>query len=249
MNRALIALVAASGILASASAQEKPVAGFKNTLSAGVTMTDGNSRTLQANAAVLSEGEKEKLGAVRAGAEANYGESTVGGGKETTVDNARGFANAKKTISPRTFGYADASALYDRIALIAYRAAAGPGVGAYALKNDRTSLSVEVGPSYVWEEVAGVRAQYPALRVAERLDHAISATAKAWQAAEYLPKAVNPGDYLLNAELGVEAAVNARLNLRLVLQDKYDSTPGERASGESLKSNDLTLIAGVGASL
>ncbi len=42
----------------------------------------------------------------------------------------------------------------------------------------------------------------------------------------------------------MEAAVNTRVNLRLVLQNKYDSTPAM-----DLGKNDLTLIAGIGVSL
>jgi hypothetical protein len=37
--------------------------------------------------------------------------------------------------------------------------------------------------------------------------------------------------------------MNAHLNLRLVLQDKYDSTPGA-----GLEENDVALIAGISLS-
>jgi len=218
--------------------------GFKHTLSLGVTLTDGNSDTLQANAALVTEGEKEGLGSVRTGIEANYGESTVDGATETTIENARLFANVKKTISPRTFASLDGSLLYDDIAAIDYRAILAPGVGSYLVKNDSTALYFEVGPAYVWEKVADESDDYLALRLAQRVDHALSPTARMWQSAEYLPKADDFDDYLLTAEVGVEAAVNTRVNLRLVLQNKYDSTPAM-----DLEKNDLTLIAGIGVSL
>ena len=47
-----------------------------------------------------------------------------------------------------------------------------------------------------------------------------------------------------SAEVGVEAPLQGKLNLRVVLQDKYDSQPGE-----DLEKNDLVLIAGVGIKL
>ena len=97
-------------------AQEEGVVGFKHTLSAGVALTDGNSETLQANAAFLTEGEKAGLGSVRAGLEGNYGESTVDDATDTTVENARAFAGARKTLSPRTYTSLDASVMYDNIA-------------------------------------------------------------------------------------------------------------------------------------
>lgn len=231
-------------VVSTVVAQEQQKGGFKNTVSIGATMTDGNSETLQVNAALVSEGEKPGLGSVRAGMEANYGESTVNNTNETTVKNAKAFANAKKTITPRTFASMDATALYDEIAKIDYRATVGPGLGAYAVKNDKTALSMEVAPTFVWENVADVSDNYFALRFAERFSHALGAQSKVWQSAEYLPRASDFNDYLLTVEVGVEAPVSAKVNLRLVLQDKYDSTPGE-----GLDRNDLALVAGVSLSL
>lgn len=257
MKNIMIAVALLASVTVGVFAQEegKP-AGFKHSLSAGVTMTDGNSETMQANLSMLTEGEKESLGSVRAGAEFNYGESTVEREStvdgvatvedvdETTVENARAFANAKKTMSPLTFGYVDVSFLYDDIAMVDHRFVAGPGLGVYPLKNDITSLLFEAGPSYVWEKVADVSDDYLAVRFAERFTHALSDTAKVWQSAEYLPKADDFGDYLLSAEVGVEAALNAHLNLGLVLRDKYDSEPGE-----GLEKNDLALIGRISVSL
>lgn len=241
MTRIWIAGVVLTGIMTTtAMAQDAKTGRFKNTLSAGVTMTDGNSETLQANAALVTEGEQKGLGSVRAGIEGNYGESTVNDEKDTTVENARLFANAKKTITPMTFAYLDGSVLYDSIADIDYRATLGPGLGSYLIKNDKQTLSVEAGLSYVLEKVGGISDDYLAFRFAERYEQTLSKTAKGWQAAEYLPTAADFGDYLMSAELGVEAAINSSMNLRVVLQDKYDSTPGV-----GLQSNDLTLIAGI----
>lgn len=243
MNRLLIAgmLLCTSHLMA--VAQEAKPGAFKNTFSAGLSLTDGNSETLQANATLLTEGEKEGLGSVRAGVEANYGESTVASNKQTTVENVRVFANAKKTVSPRTFAALNGEALYDSIAMIDYRVTLGPGFGVFLVKNGQTSFSIEAGPSYIWEKVAGVKDDYLALRCAERVEHAFSKTAKVWQSFEYLPRLDDFGDYLMTAEVGAEAALNARLNLRIVLQNKYDSTPGA-----GLEKNDLALIAGISVS-
>ena len=218
--------------------------GLATTFSAGLTLTDGNSETLAANAALKTEGDKEGLGSVLAGVEANYGESTVDEVEDKTVDNAKAYANVKKTLSPRTFGYLDASVLYDDVALIDYRATVGPGLGAYLVKNDKRTLSLEAGPSYVWEQVDGASDDYLALRFAERYTCQISKTAKLVQSLEYMPAADDFDDYLLNGEIGVEAAMTERVSLKLVLQDKYDSTPAAEA-----EYNDLSLIAGLGFTL
>ena len=85
---------------------------------------------------------------------------------------------------------------------------------------------------------------YWAVRIAERFEQSLSKTAKWWQALEYLPQASDLGNYLLNAELGIESAVNSRLSMRLSLKNTYDSEPGA-----GLEKNDLTVVGGVGIKL
>src|SRR6056297_2323955 len=59
------------------------------------------------------------------GFDANYGESTVDDSKETTVENARLFAGARKTMTERSFWSLNGEYLYDDIADIDYRATLG----------------------------------------------------------------------------------------------------------------------------
>lgn len=230
--------------LTQAQAQEEAAGSFKHGLSLGATLTDGNSETLTANASWLTEGEKDRLGSVRLGLEGNYGETTSDGVDETTVENAKAFANAKKTLSEKTFVYTDATVTYDEIAAVDYRAILSVGPGAFLMKDDAASLFVEAGPAYVWEEVDGVSDDYLSLRVAQRYDRALSETAKVWQSLEYIPEVDDFDSYLLNTEVGIEAALNTRWNLRLVAQSKYNSTPAE-----GFEKNDLSLIAGLSLSL
>ena len=261
----ILAVLAAVALAGSVSAAEKKAEknaevkkpGFATSLNAGLTMTDGNSETLAANASLATEGEKEGLGSVIAGIEGNYGESTVEStstdadgnvatteADEKTIENAKAHANAKKTLSPMTFAYLDGSLLYDGVALIDYRATLGPGLGFYLVKNDKRSLSLEAGPSYVWEKVDGETDDYLALRFAERYSCQATKTAKLVQSLEYVPEAEDFDNYLLTGEIGVEASINDHLSLRVVVQDKYDNTPAE-----GKERNDLSLIAGLGLSL
>jgi hypothetical protein len=76
------------------------------------------------------------------------------------------------------------------------------------------------------------------MRLAARHDHTFTETARCWAAVEYLPELDDVGRYLLNTELGTEAALNSTLSLRVVLQDRYDSEPPA-----DLDENDLALIA------
>lgn len=245
-------IVAATLSLAlTVSAEEAANREFETTLNAGLMLTDGNSETLAANVGIVTEGARENLGSVIAGIEANYGESTVrtepaeedgeaGKIKETTIDNVRAYVNVKKTLSPRTFASVDASALHDNVAAIDYRAAIGPGLGVYLQNTDRKVLTLEAGPSYVWEKVDGERDHFLALRAAVRKVCQATENAKLVSSLEYLAEAEDFDNYLLNAEVALVAALNDRLGLRLGLRNQYDNTP---AAGK--ERNDLSVIAGL----
>lgn len=235
-----ISVLVGTGVLCGAMALHAADGGFKTTLSLGATLTDGNSETSQVNASLATERDTAAW-ITRAGLELNYGESTVDDAKETTAENGKAYGNFKKTISDMTFAYIDTSLLYDNVADIDYRATLGPGLGAYLLKSDTTKLFAEAGVSYVFEETGDGSDDYASVRFAERFEHQLSETAKLWQSLEYLPQIDDFGAYLINAELGVSAALNSKMNLRLVLQDRYDSEP---SAGR--EKNDVTLMAGVG---
>lgn len=239
MKRTYAGILAFLTAVGGAVAQEG-AAPMKISLDIGATLTDGNSESTKANASLNVQAEKEKLGSILGGIQVNYGESKVDGEEEKDLDNAKAFINVKKTATPMTFFYFDTSALYDNIADIDYRLTAGPGGGFYAVKSARDTLSFEAGPTYVWERVAEEDDDYLAVRVAQRYEHVFAPGTRFWQSAEYLPEAGDFGNHLLNAEVGCEAALNSRMSLRLVLQDKYDSEPGP-----DLERNDILFIAGV----
>lgn len=244
-----------SALAAEKEAKAEDSAGWRTSLNAGLTLTDGISDTLAANIGLETEGEKEGLGSVITGMEANYGESTLSSTttdeatgettvteeNEKTVENAKAYANVKKTLSPMTFASLDGSVLYDDIALIDYRALLTPGLGAYLVKNEKRTLAVEAGPSYVWEKIDGLSDDYLALRIAERYTCKATETAKLVQSIEYVPEIEDFDNYLITFEIGLEVAVNDHLNLRVVFQDTYDNTPAE-----DTERNDLSLIAGLG---
>lgn len=221
-----------------------PVAPWNTSVAAGVNISRGNTRTMLLNGSVMSEFKKDSNEA-SLGIEGNYGETEVelaDGTKETqgNVENARGYADYRRLLNARTYAYLNGDLRNDNIAEIDYRLTVGPGIGQYLLKGPSRNLGVEAGVAYIKERVSDVNDDTVALRVAEKFDQKLSATSKIWESAEILPAFEDFGDYLFNAEVGAEAAMNARLSLRLVLQDKYDSTPGA-----GLKKNDLVLIGGL----
>jgi putative salt-induced outer membrane protein YdiY len=100
-------------------------------------------------------------------------------------------------------------------------------------------MGLEAGLAYVYEKMEDISGDGNAsARLAARHDQKLSDSSKLWLSAEYIPSFEDSGIYLMNAEAGIEAAINTSLSLRFVVQDRYDSqVPADR------KENDLAVIS------
>src|SRR5262249_921428 len=150
------------------------------------------------------------------------------------ADNYHGYIQYNRLFTDRFFGYLRAEGLYDSIADIDYRFTFSPGVGYYFIKTDSASLRGEIGPGYVVQKQGGVKDDYFTLRIAERYDQKINDHVKLWQSLEYLPQVDRFENYIINGEIGIEAAISKHFKLRTYFQDSYHSEP---AAGK--KNNDL----------
>ena len=131
--------------------------------------------------------------------------------------------------------------LHDAIADVDYRFSVGPGVGYYFVKATNTFLRGEIGPGYIYEHDGdGSHRSYMSLRIADRFEHKLNEHAKIWEAAEFLPQVDRFGNYIINAEVGVETTMTKKLSLLTYLQDGYHSEP---APGR-LK-NDIKLVSAI----
>lgn len=224
-----IMLILASAC-AAAYAEEKPPA--ENSVAVGVTLTDGNSETLLATLAAEHNRKRDDY-TLRLALSGAYGEDK----EETTTENAKALAEYRVLMSERAYILGGLSVLYDAIADIDYRAVLSIGPGYYFIKDDKASLGVEVGPAFIMEKAGGVEREEFALRAGELYERRLSATARVWQSLEYIPVVDDLDDYLLNTEVGIEAAINSSAALRLVVKNAYDSTPAE-----GKEKSDTTLI-------
>jgi len=70
----------------------------------------------------------------------------------------------------------------------------------------------------------------------------LSDRARVWQTAEFLPQVDDLNNYIINAEVGIEADLNTtgKLALRAYLQDTYNNVP---AKGR--EKNDAKLVAAI----
>ena len=201
----------------------------------GLTLTRGNSDTLLLTASVGTQ-RKTPDNEYIFGADGSYGKNDGVKNSETL----HGIAQYNRLFSDRFYGYIHFEGLHDGIADLKYRFTLSPGAGYYFIKETSTSLAGEVGPAIVIQRLGGNDDTYATLRLAERFEHKFNDRARMWQSVEFLPQVDRTYNYLVNAEIGLEASITKRLSLRTVLQDNYVNVP---AAGR--KSNDVKLISGL----
>jgi len=216
-----------------------PTPRWESSAALGLTVTRGNSDTILFNANATTS-KKWENNEISLGADAAYGRSKSDGESDTTAASTRGFVQYNRLFNERFFGYARIEGLHDDVARIAYRITVGPGVGYYFIKDKKTDLSVEIGPSLITERVGGEDKSYMTLRLGEKFHHPLSDRARIWQTLELLPEVTDIENFIMNAEIGIEAdiTVDKKLTLRSYLQDTYDNVPAE-----GRRKNDAKLVS------
>lgn len=216
--------------------------GWKTTAGVNVAVNKGNSDTLLAGANILALKKWDK-NELSAGADAVYGNTRDlnTGDRTTTAQNYGAALQYNRLVTDRWYFLGRADARQDRVADIKYRVSLSPGAGYYFIKNDKTTLSGELGPGIVFEQFDnGPSAEYFTFRAGEKFTHKFNDKVRFIQEADITPKVDEPENYVFNFSGTLEADLTEKLAVRLTLQDTYRSEP---APGR--KENDLRLLAGI----
>jgi putative salt-induced outer membrane protein YdiY len=211
------------------------------TAAAGLTLTRGNSENFLVTLS-LDTKRKWERDELFFGASGGYGDSTSNDVYTKNTEFLQGYGQYNHLFTDRFYGGLRLDGQYDGIAGIDYRAKITPLVGYYLIKEEKMTLSVEAGPSAVFEKLEGQDARtYAAVRFAESFEYKITASTKVWETLAYIPQIDEwTQNYLLNFEAGIDTAIAKGGSLRVVFQDMYASQP---APGK--KDNDMRLLAGV----
>jgi putative salt-induced outer membrane protein YdiY len=243
MKKHIVTLIFSAGVL-TAFADTTPTSQttppkkspWESSASLGLTLTRGNSDTTLFTVKLLTD-RKDNTNEWSFGADAAYGNNA---GVEN-AESLHGFGQWNHLFSEKFFGYIRAEGLHDGIADIRYRATAGPGAGYYLLKETNTTFAVEGGASMVFERLGSKDDSYATLRLAENFEHKFAGYgARVWEKAEFLPQVDRFSNYIVNAEVGVEASIAKNLSLQTYLDDTYANEP---ATGR-LK-NDAKLVSAI----
>ena len=208
---------------------------WESSISAGLSLTKGNSDTLLTTAAFKTR-KKTPENEFMLGVDGAYGESDSVRNNETL----HAVSQYNHLFSDRLYAFQNVEALHDGIANLQYRFTFSPGAGYYFVKNTNTTFAGEFGPGLITQRLGGEDTTYATLRLAERYEHRLNDGARIWEKAEILPQVNKLQNYLVNAEIGAEAALTKTFSLRVTLQDNfvYEPAPGRRK-------NDVKLISGV----
>ena len=208
-------------------------------LAIGFNLTSGNSDTtlLTVLAAASRETDQDL---VDFNLSYNYGENedSTTGDKSTSRDDFRADAAYNYKLSPDFYAGFGTKYLHDEVADIDYRVNLNPTLGYFLVKNADVSLALEAGPGYTFEKVAEVSNDYLSPRIADRFEWIISCTSKLFQKSEILLDMDNSDNYIINSELGIEAAISSQLSLVVAVKDLYDNEPAPTA-----EKNDVQLIS------
>jgi hypothetical protein len=212
-------------------------------VTAGVTLTRGNSRNFLATigAAAKRTWTHDEL---LLGANAGYGQTRPKGSDtdQTTDSYINGSAQWNHSFTVQLYGGLLVTGNHDDVAQLSYRVTVNPLAGYYFVKQTNATFAVEAGPSYVSEHYRPPNPpeNYIGLRVGERADYTFKSGAKVWQSLGWIPQVTDFNNYLVTFEAGVSAPISKAFSVSLILQDIYKSQVPD-----TTQNNDFKLIAGL----
>ncbi len=230
---AAILTTAGAAAWADDAAEEAKSDDWTGSVSLGFSMTEGNSETSTHRVGLRADREMEKC-EWHFQADWIYGESD----DEKNVESGKLSAEHKWLLSDPWFADYMAELSYDAVASLDYRLITGPAIGRYLARTDALRLSLELGPVYVRQKQRDETDDYLAGRIAQNFEYRFNESARIWQTAEYIVRADDDEQYLLNAEVGLETALTTRIAVELLLQNRYDNQPAE-----DKERNDLILTS------
>ncbi len=236
LARLACALVAAAGLAVPAEAQTPaPTAPWSGTIGAGVSLTQGNTDTINYNISfdVLHPSSARNV----MKATGLYLRGTQN--DELNVSRTLLEFRDELTLSPRTFVFGELSYLRDTFKAIEYLVAPGGGVGFKAINTPRTQYALDAGFGAVTEKNTGGAARNSgAITLGEKLTHKLTDTASVKHELTALWKTQDLNDALYTFTAGLAAAVSSRAQLSVELQSIYKNRPPTTAT----KKNDLAIV-------
>ena len=221
---------------------DKPA--WKGAVIAGATLIRGNtessSASVTAEAARRTDDDRITLGAGYYFAKQRDNATRD---DNLTADNWFAKGQYDYFFTQQFYGYGNLRYEKDRIANLDMRLTPGLGVGYQWVERADLNFDTEAGGTYVYEKYSdpSETRTYMAGRFAYHLDKSFNEHVKGFHNLEYIPSTERLDVYLVNADVGLQAALTARMLLEAKAQMAYNSQPAEDRDKK-----DIRYILGVG---
>ncbi|HMN41552.1 MAG TPA: DUF481 domain-containing protein [Phycisphaerales bacterium] len=209
--------------------------GWDKSIELGINGSDGNSQSLSLRGAFNAKRDTSKT-ATTAGVSYVYGTQDGDKNLEHGEVNLR---NDWKIGSPWRI-YAIGKAEYDTFQDWTWRTSLFGGFGYEFINSDKTLLLGRIGAGVTKEFGSSKQRIEPELNLGLDWEHKFDERQKIFATIDYYPSLHRFTDYRANAKAGYEVVVDPvnKLSLKLGLEDRYNSNPGQ-----DKKKNDLLYFA------
>lgn len=222
-------------------------AGWETKLSAGLETYSGNTDKDAVNGRIetqKSDGDTVVIASLE-GAWEQQETTYVREDGSTYEDDERTVGNAKFDVNVKErfdgfFLYGAVNGKHDGMSHLKYRFVESVGLGTYLVDEDALKFSVEGGFAYVEEKIGSEKDDYPALRLAERIDYKPdwAEGISFYETAALLWDLDDTDHYLVAAEAGADVPLAGSFSLVLKAAVDYNSDPGS-----GVDKTDRKLIA------
>jgi len=220
---------------------------WKGNVTAGYTITRGNSETDTANVDVdmSRRGEKDRISLKGAYL---YGRQEDPATGEEKVTQDKWFASTKYDyfLDEKTYVFANGRLERNKIANLDNRLSVGAGAGYQWLESDAMNLSTEAGLGWLYENYddedssqSDVTAQ-----LTYHIDRQLNEHVTALHDLSYYPALEELSSYFLTTQVELRASITKTVFASFKVVMDYDSTPARDAN-----KTDLTYIFGIGVRL
>jgi putative salt-induced outer membrane protein YdiY len=230
-----VCLLVLCAALARAQQADPVPRGLSGSASFGLSLTQGNSDTLNINATDDSIYDPKTKNVMKWNALYLRGRQN----NVLSVNRVAGSFRDQYTVSPRVFVFGQFDALFDTFKGIDYLYAPVTGLGYKAIDTKRATLAIDTGVGGVLEKDTGFSPRGSGAATAgEKLVYQLSDTMTLKEAWSGLLKTNDVGDWLYTFDVGGSARINSRLQLAVDLLDTFKNRPVEGLTHK----HDLALV-------
>jgi putative salt-induced outer membrane protein YdiY len=211
---------------------------WKGVITTGATFVRGNTKSDSASvgieAARRSEAGRITLGAGYYTARQRDNSTRS---NSTTADNWFMKGQYDYFISEKLYGYGNGRYERDRLTNLEMRMTPSLGLGYQWIERADFNFSTEIGMNWLYEryQEPDETRTYTAGRLAYHIDRNFNDYVKAFHNFEYLLSTERMDTYLVNADVGLRAALTAYLSLEAKAQLAYNSKPADDRDNKYLR--------------